>query len=339
MITPARSIRLWLPALAASLVIAQVASAVTIDWATVGRAGNACDPQSQGCFGGVAYSYQISKYETTNAQYAEFLNAVAATDTNNLFNTNMADPRIQTTQNIPYLGGIERSGSQGSYSYRTIAGRENLPVNWISFYDTLRFANWLHNGQPIGAQNGFTTEDGAYTFSGETTVGERNAEASIFLTSEDEWYKAAYYNPATNTYFDYPTATDVQLQCALPGATPNTASCGWVSSDFSEVGSYTGTASAVGTFDQAGNVIEWNETLVEHAFLRRGLRGGTLGSDQFQLTRPTSLMASAREQQNPAFHYYNHGFRVARAAIPEPSTALLLAIGLVGLAAQRKRLS
>ncbi len=36
------------------------------------------------------------------------------------------------------------------------------PVNWVSFWDAARFVNWLHNGQPTGAQGLGTTEDGAY---------------------------------------------------------------------------------------------------------------------------------------------------------------------------------
>jgi hypothetical protein len=36
-------------------------------------------------------------------------------------------------------------------------------VNHVSWYDAVRFANWLHNGQPTGAQDNTTTEGGAYT--------------------------------------------------------------------------------------------------------------------------------------------------------------------------------
>ena len=67
--------RLLLPL--AALLLALPASAVTMDWVTVGDPGNACDPQSQGCFGSVAYTYQIGKYEVTNAQCAEFPRASA----------------------------------------------------------------------------------------------------------------------------------------------------------------------------------------------------------------------------------------------------------------------
>jgi len=80
-------------------------------------------------------------------------------------------------------GGIARAGSPGSYTYSPIAGRQDMPVNYVSFYNSLRFANWLHSGQPSGAQDGTTTEDGAYDMSlGSNVV--RKAGAKVFLTSE-----------------------------------------------------------------------------------------------------------------------------------------------------------
>ena len=95
------------------------ASALTVDWVTVGDPGNACDSQSQGCFGAVATNYRISKYEITNTEYAEFLNAVAATDANGLYNTGMGGAS----------GGITRSGSPGSYTYAATAGRRFLELH------------------------------------------------------------------------------------------------------------------------------------------------------------------------------------------------------------------
>ena len=55
------------------------AAAITMDMVTVGDAGNAADTTG---YGVVTYRYGIGKYEVTIEQYAEFLNAVAATDTN-----------------------------------------------------------------------------------------------------------------------------------------------------------------------------------------------------------------------------------------------------------------
>jgi len=102
-------------------------------------------------------------------------------------------------------------GSPGSYTYSPIAGREALPVVFVSFYDALRFANWLHNGQPTGAQDNSTTEDGAYTITAQGISNNsitRNPGATIFLPSEDEWYKAAYYGALSASYFDYPAGSD-----------------------------------------------------------------------------------------------------------------------------------
>jgi formylglycine-generating enzyme required for sulfatase activity len=299
----------WLPV--------HTAKAVTIDWVTVGDPGNSCDTQPQGCFGAVAGAYRVSKYETTNAQYAEFLNAVAVTDPNALYNTSMDSS----------YGGITRSGSSGSYSYS--ATRENKPVNYVSFYDSLRFANWLHNGQPTGAQGNSTTEAGAYTITSEGIAANsitRNSGASIFLTSEDEWYKAAYYDALSNSYFDYPMGSNMLPTCAAPGAAANTANCNSAVANFTNVGSYTGSVSPYGTFDQGGNVFEWNESIITG--VHRSRRGG----DAFN--GPTILGASVRQTAGPGSEDVNAGFRVAM--IPEPSTGLLMGMGLVAMAASRR---
>jgi hypothetical protein len=206
------------------LVAAPAASEVTIDWVTVGNPGNVCDPQPQGCFGSVPYTYRISRHEITNAQYAEFLNAVAAfADFNGLYHPGMADE---------LLSGITRTdlprNVPGVYSYNATPGREANPVNYVTLFDAFRFANWLHNGQPTGLQNDSTTEDGAYTIiGGEFPVDlvVRNTGARVVLTSEAEWYKAAYYNPGSGGYFAYPAGADAQTTCSAIGTTPNTANC------------------------------------------------------------------------------------------------------------------
>ncbi len=248
----------WLPVGAGS-----AQAAVSIDWVTVGYPGKICRQTRRNCVGGVAVEYRISKFEISNAEYAEFLNAVAAVDVNALYNTEMGSASSH--------GGITRSGSPGSYRYNTIAGRENMPVNWVSFWDAVRFANWLHNGQPTGAQNNTTTEDGAYTLTPaviEARSVERNAKATVFVPSLNEWYKAAYYRSggvATEFYvpspwfWAYPAGSDTRTECAMPGATANQANCASAVGDLTDRGSYTGSPSPSGTFDQGGNVWEWIE--------------------------------------------------------------------------------
>jgi len=173
-------------ALATAMLAPPVASAVTIDWVTVGAPGNAADARYMTCgpanaspCGAVEAPYKIGKYKITNAQYAEFLNKVVATDTNELYSTYMdIDGK---------WGGITRSGSSGSYSYAAKSGFESKPVSYIRFWDATRFANWLQNGQPTRAQSALTTEDGAYTLTPEAIAANsvlRNPTASVFLPSE-----------------------------------------------------------------------------------------------------------------------------------------------------------
>src|SRR5262245_2793845 len=302
-----------LASLLLSLLIAASASAVSMAWTPVGNPGNACDPQSQGCFGAVGYAYSIGTYEVTNAQYAEFLNAKAVSDPLALYNTNMGSG----------TGGITRTGSPGSFSYSAIAGRGDMPVNFVSFYDALRFANWMNNGQGTG-----DTETGAYTLLGGTatpsngTTVMRNAGARIFLPSEDEWYKAAYHDAiglAATDYFDYTAGSDTQTTCAAPSATANRANCNNAVGNLTIKGSYTGSASPYGTFDQGGNLLEWNEAIVSGT--DRGVRGGSF------VDGAGIVAASSRNFVGPPSAFLIFGFRRA----PERGRDLLLAAGIVSL--------
>jgi formylglycine-generating enzyme required for sulfatase activity len=229
-----------------------------------------------------------------------------------------------------HYGGITRSGSEGSYTYGVKAGMGSKPVAYVSFWGALRFANWLNNGQPTGAQDSSTTEDGAYTITEQGIYQNsitRNAEATIFLPSEDEWYKAAYFNGTS--YFDYPAGADAQTVCVLPsGDTGNSANCWMVVDGFTDVGAYSHSAGPYGTFDQGGNIWEWNETIISGS--NRGMRGGSVFDPS-----PGALAAWDRAKTEPHGVSYGFGFRVAM--IPEPSTALLLALGLAGLAAVGRR--
>src|SRR5262245_62020554 len=84
--------------------------AVTVDWVDIGDPGNPpfCECTFSGwTAGAVDHPYRISKYEVTNSEYAEFLNAKAAADPLGLYNTEMASG----------YGGIARGGSPGGYTY------------------------------------------------------------------------------------------------------------------------------------------------------------------------------------------------------------------------------
>jgi formylglycine-generating enzyme len=200
-----------LAGLAAILLAAGVANAQThAPWPTnwnnwndpallvhVGDPGNAGELSGAVGYGGericgaVPYAYNIGKYEVTAGQYAAFLNAVAKSDTYGLYNT------LMDTANDQYGCNIKRIGSSGSYAYSVASDWANRPVNYVSWGDAARFANWLQNGQPTGTQDLTTTEDGAYYLNGATSnvqllAVSRKANWTWAITSEDEWYKAAY---------------------------------------------------------------------------------------------------------------------------------------------------
>jgi formylglycine-generating enzyme required for sulfatase activity len=308
----------------AALLMAPRAFALELDWTFVGNAENPADTTGRGS---VDYEYEIGTFEVTNAHYAAFLNAVAASDPNGVYN------ELMGTDPSGVFGGITRSGDPGSYTYAVKSGFEGKPVVYVSFYDALRFANWLHNGQPTGPQDASTTEDGAYTITAQGIADNditRNPGALAFLTSEDEWYKAAYYDGALALYYDYPAGSDAVTTCAVPGAIPNTANCDDATGGLrlSEVGAYTASPSPYGTFDQGGNVWEWSESIEPGK--DRGLRGGNWDKPN------TQLRVNATAASDPLAENGDFGFRVARLA-PEPAQALLALAGGLVLAALRRR--
>ena len=240
------------------------------------------------------------------------------------------------------VAGIARSGSSGSYSYNVIGSSANLAITFVGWGDAARFSNWLSNGQPglvnPVPEDSHSTEDGSYMLNGATTDAAlnavvRNTQATWVIPTENEWYKAAYYNPASSTYFRYATSSDTTPTSAPPGSTPNTAnfydgatgyavthSTSYSSSQnyLTDVGAYTNSASPYGTFDQSGDVNQWNETLISGSY--RGLLGGSWVDVSFYLPSSSRILYYL-----PSNYNLGVGFRVA--SIPEPSTAVL---GIVG---------
>jgi formylglycine-generating enzyme required for sulfatase activity len=375
---------------------------LTIDTVYVGDAGNTAansiNASSWGSnygYGAVNYDYRIGTNLVTNQQYSTFLNAVAASDPYGLYHTPME---------YSSFGGITRAGGWGSYTYSVKTNFNLKPVNYVSFYNSAMFTNWLSNG----ATSMSSITSGAYTISvGEVTLVSRNsnvatltsvghtlsvgdqvtvswtsgyngtfivtavagstfsfaqtgldqgvtaasgsliganvtrdAGASWWLPSEDEWVKAAYYDPTTGNYSRYATKSNTAPTIATSNTSGNITNPGtnvanyasgvvWNSAtgNVSTVGS-AGATSFYGTYDQAGNVWEWNEALVSDS--TRGQRGGS--SINFE----DALRASLSENRSPTFESSTAGFRVA--TVPEPSSALLvLMAGAAWLLKKRRR--
>jgi formylglycine-generating enzyme len=279
--------------------------------------------------GAVGYAYRLGKYEVTAGQYTGFLNQVAGVDAYGLYNAFMS--------NANFGSGITRSGSgtvDRPYTYSVASGFANRPVNYVSWGDAARFTNWLHNGQPTGVQGPSTTESGAYTLNGATSSAAllavtRESNATWAIPTEDEWYKAAYYKGGSTSagYFHYSTSGDAAPGRDLADGAGNNANY-YIGNGLlpintgtytTSVGQFLNSDSPYGTFDQGGNVWEWNEAVLGGA--ARGLRGGSFDDGSYV----KSLHASFRSGIYPAYESSSVGFRVAE--VPEPGALALLALG------------
>jgi formylglycine-generating enzyme len=295
----------------------------------VGNVGNAKDPNTGNAYGQVNYAYNIGKYEVTAGQYTEFLSAVAGVDTYSLYTMNMA--------NINGSGcGITRSGGGtvgNPYIYVVDTNFINRPVNCVNFWDACRFANWLNNGQ----QGAGTTEYGAYTLNevnpSNTSITRNTTGVTWAVSSEDEWYKAAYYNPATSSYYQYPTGSDTTPGRDLSDASGNNAN--FYGSPYpiqspyytTVAGEFQNSDSPYGTFDQGGDVSEWTEAILGGKY--RGLRGGASNESDAWL-----LSSNSYDAFLPSNGIGYVGFRVVQ--LPEPASLGILGIGVVAMLVGRR---
>ena len=314
--------------------------AITIDWVTVGDAGNAADTDPAG-YGDVPAAFQIMKYEFTNQQYVDFLNSVAT----------VSDPYnyyAPVGQGGDGRCGVIRSGASGSYVYSVKENMGDKPVNVVSAFDVARVCNWLHNG----ATGTSSTETGAYTLNGQMngTFPQPNLGARYSLPTEDQWFKTAYYKGGGTSagYWNYATRSDTipgKTTSGTTGVGSRPAGTGefanfalaadWNSFDgnVTTVGT-NGGPSAYGAFDMTGNLWEWTS--------------GTGGSGSILVTRGAAW--SSADNPNPiasAFSRFNKnaaegdntiGFRLV--SVPEPSTYALTAactLAMGGLMARRRQ--
>jgi formylglycine-generating enzyme required for sulfatase activity len=274
-----------------SLVLAEVVrDGIDIDFVTIGNVGNMGDTlvmyDGTAGYGAVSYKYRIGKYEVTNAQWNDFT-AAAGIPTGNL--SNAYDESASFT-------GVHQ------------------PTNMVSWYEAAQFCNFLTSGD-----KGL----GAYQFSGNNTnpgnfLGINRAAAQTtygtiyVIPTEDEWYKAAYYNPNGSGYSLYSNGLNT-----IPAADNGWNYGGGSYNEPWNVG--TGLEEQNGTFDMIGNVIEWNENLLGSS--GRSIRGG----DFYSYAIIHSLISSWRDATASTYEWNGMGFRVA--SVPEPASLLLLGLG------------
>jgi hypothetical protein len=222
----------------------------------------------------------------------------------------------------------------------------NKPASNISWNEAARFVNWLNtsSGSPKAYKFALNPGDATYTANAQANQNivawapsdpgydpsnlYRNSLAAYWLPSADEWYKAAYYDPTTGTYFDYATGSNTAPANVDNGTAAGSAvyerPSGQGPADITDAGGL----SPYGTMAQDGNVFEWNESDLNQpngpVTDNRILRGGYWGSIASHLTSSTLFNTA------PTVGDSIRGFRVAT-NVPEPSAALLIALASVGL--------
>jgi formylglycine-generating enzyme required for sulfatase activity len=306
---------------------------INVETVVVGNPGNAGEKSGKGAggmgedrvCGAVKYTYEMGKFEITAEQYTEFLNAVAATDTCGLYNPQMTSHAEGCK--------IERTGSAGSYKYTVAEEWAKRPVNFVSWADAARFANWLHNGQPTGPQDKTTTENGSYALNGAKDDAallalKRRRKATWVIPTEDEWYKAAFHrnDGVTGHYWDYATSSNTlpgsKLISPDPGNSANFDPDGQgkdvtVGPPYfrTPVGAFKNSPSPYGTFDQGGNVWEWIEAIHrQQGQVRRGVRGASY------TTLSQHMQAADRHfALEPLTEHHLVGFRLARVEPRRPA--------------------
>lgn len=213
----------------------------------VSGANNPPDRNGRGC---VPYEYEIARCAISNEDWCEFLNVVGEKSIElGLWHKDMT---------TGVLGGINRG-------FAVKPGWEKRPVTYITYTGVMRYCNWLMSGD---------TEKGAYDLT--VTPPRRLEGATYFLPTDDEWYKAAYWDAAAKRYWKYPTRSDeipMQDQANFERGDALAVGAPYYLAD---VDAYADSPSPYGALQMGGNVWEFLEDCFENP-LGNKLRGGSFG--------------------------------------------------------------
>lgn len=275
------------------------ANSFDIEFVAIGKPGNTDDGTGYpNPVGKVEYEYRIAKFEVSE-------------------------------------GMVDVANVNGELGITHVGRGPDKPATSISWFEATRFVNWLNTstGNPPaykyndnGTFQGWAPSDSGY----DSNNLYRNRLAKYFLPSTDEWYKAAYYDPIAEVYYDYPTGSDDPPTPVQSGTTVGTAV--YLTTDPADI-TLAGGPSPYGTVGQGGNAMEWLETEVDQTNdvppVAIEVRGGVWR----QGSEPMQSMSASRYR--PQSDFASIGIRVA-SRIPEPTSLALVLVGL-GAALHRRR--
>ncbi|MEZ6073097.1 MAG: SUMF1/EgtB/PvdO family nonheme iron enzyme [Pirellulales bacterium] len=224
-----------------------------IEFVTIGDPGN--EPDTTGTpnnVGAVDYVYRIGKYEVSEGM----VDAVNA------------------------LGGLNLDLTPWG------PNKPALEIHWL---DAAKFVNWLNTTKGYLPAYKFVADEFQLWQPFEAGYDPdnlfRNTLARYFLPSDDEWYKAAYYDPIAEVYYDYPTGSD-SVPDGIDFAGDTTFDAVFYDgarnpqpNDFTDVG----VLSPYGTAGQGGSATEWLETASDNPEASRAWRGGEWNDQVYKL--------------------------------------------------------
>ncbi len=248
--------------------------------------------------GSVPYPFEISKSEITNRQLLDFLNATVNARAEILSHWANQDsppaetlypeqPEAATIYGWDSYGPIVPDPAGDSYILRDTlpAGAVERPANFVNYPLAIMYCNWLHNGAPANCSSKELL-NGSYDIQNGFSAGslKRSSDATWVLPTENEWYKAAFYDSKKDLFWSFATGSDDAPAPFGPGRTEG--NCNY-SQDYSLEDSLVPVtdprlgASPSGTINQSGGLWEWLEEMetAEDGTIVARIRGGTFFND------------------------------------------------------------
>lgn len=194
---------------------------------------------------------------------------------------------------------IDKANAEGTLGITRTNRSANLPATEVSWNQAARFVNFLNEQAGYSHAYKFEFQPGDVGYGSNQNIQlwdindpgynpdnlYRNNNAFYFLPSENEWFKAGYFDPVSGQYSLYATGSDTVPTAVASGTSPGTAVYNGQSgpADVTQAGGL----SPFGTMGQNGNIYEWMESAFDGVNNltneSRGIRGGSWFNSEFSL--------------------------------------------------------